>query len=492
MRLVLDLLEQLVRLRGVALDQVVGELELDRERDELLLGAVVDVALQPATAFVLRRDQALLRGLQLVEPHLELLVQADVAEHQPRLTGEVGDQLLVGGRHRVARRLADRERAQQLARLLDRVDAIDAAIAATEPFGSGDRRRRSTSARPGRHVAQLLFDGEPHVRSVGADALTEHPRHPRQHVLVSVCLADPFGEFRRAPRTGSPASRRRAGSRSAHTGAHGLERHGDDHGGEHREERAVAAEPCARAQHDREIHERGEQRQQRVDDRLADDDVQVVEPVPEDGHPDRDGQQEERRARHDRIEEERIVRDEEVRSSGRRENTTSIANATHLICCRSTPSALWNRTTSETHRAGEQDQEDEPEVDEPTERRLDRRDVEGVRHPDLVGIAGQPFRRRTRRPRRSTRGSRRSAHRNGLHRGDGRRPSGKRSGSRNRTGRMPRGHPRLARIATALSRNPDRVRLRRGCPGSRPSRTGSPPSRPPQQERRRSRCAARG
>ncbi len=27
---------------------------------------------------------------------------------------------------------------------------------------------------------------------------------------------------------------------------------------------------------------------------------------------------------------------------------TSIANATHLICCRSTPPALWNRTTSES------------------------------------------------------------------------------------------------------------------------------------------------
>jgi hypothetical protein len=47
--------------RGVLDQRHLGKAELDLERDEVLLGTVVEVALQPATLVVLSLDQALPR-----------------------------------------------------------------------------------------------------------------------------------------------------------------------------------------------------------------------------------------------------------------------------------------------------------------------------------------------------------------------------------------------------------------------------------------------
>ena len=59
LRLGLQLRQHLVRLRRVAVDQRVGQPQLHAERDELLLRAVVDVALELASFLVLRGHQAL-------------------------------------------------------------------------------------------------------------------------------------------------------------------------------------------------------------------------------------------------------------------------------------------------------------------------------------------------------------------------------------------------------------------------------------------------
>ena len=82
-RLGLELADELARLLRVPLDQVVGEPELHGERDQLLLRAVVDVALEPPALRVLRGDQPLLRGLQVLQPCLERLGQPDVASTSP-------------------------------------------------------------------------------------------------------------------------------------------------------------------------------------------------------------------------------------------------------------------------------------------------------------------------------------------------------------------------------------------------------------------------
>ena len=291
-----DLHQDVRDLRRVALGELASEPRLHRQRDELLLRAVVDVALEPATSLVLRGDQAFLRGLQLVEALPQLFVQPDVAQHEPRLSGEVGDQLLVRGRHGVARRLADRERAEQLARRFDRVHPIDAWDRGDGAVRQRDRRQTIDVAGPGRDVAQLLVDHEPDVGPFGADALAQDPRHPRQHVLVGIRAADALGELRqhlvrcRALAVHDPVGEPRESCTRR------LERERHHHRGHHGEERVVPAQPGADADDEPEVDQRGEERERAVDQRLADDDVQVVEAEPEDGDPDREREHQERRA----------------------------------------------------------------------------------------------------------------------------------------------------------------------------------------------------
>ena len=210
------LAEQLARLLRVPLDQVVGELELDRQRHELLLRAVMDVALEPAAALVLRGDQPLLRGLQLVEPQPSAPRQANVAQHQPRLAGEVRDQLLVRGRHGVARRLADRERAEQLARLTrpgTRGRARGSAgrtRSAAVIGGPADRRRRARPRRraaPGRRRATRPPARLRCPRRGSAPSAAARPRRRRRRRRVRRTPT--------APRTAWRACRRRPGWRTA-------------------------------------------------------------------------------------------------------------------------------------------------------------------------------------------------------------------------------------------------------------------------------------
>ena len=68
---------------------IVGELvgvhpELERERDQPLLGAVVEVALEPLALLLAGLDHALARALELLQLRLELDLQAPVLERDPR------------------------------------------------------------------------------------------------------------------------------------------------------------------------------------------------------------------------------------------------------------------------------------------------------------------------------------------------------------------------------------------------------------------------
>ncbi|MFN8233033.1 MAG: hypothetical protein U0V56_06065 [Actinomycetota bacterium] len=146
-RLVADLGEQRASPFRIALDQSVGELQLDRERDQLLLRAVVDVALQASSLVVLGLHDALLRGLQLRQPRLQVLGETHVPQHQAGLGREVDDQLLVGRRDRIAGGLRDRERAEELAALLDRVDTVGAQARRQGPVRQRDGSQRCLGLR---------------------------------------------------------------------------------------------------------------------------------------------------------------------------------------------------------------------------------------------------------------------------------------------------------------------------------------------------------
>ena len=104
--LVAELAEHPRRLVGVALGgERLGQTELDGERDQVLLGAVVDVALEAAALRVVCRHDPSPGGPQLVGPQRELLHallqvarEPDVANDDARLRGEVLQELLLGGR----------------------------------------------------------------------------------------------------------------------------------------------------------------------------------------------------------------------------------------------------------------------------------------------------------------------------------------------------------------------------------------------------------
>ena len=90
-----ELLQQASGGGGVPLHQPVGQLQLHRQGDQLLLRAVVDVPFDPAPLLVLRRDEALLRRLEVREACLQVLGQPHVPQHQSDLGGEVGDELFL-------------------------------------------------------------------------------------------------------------------------------------------------------------------------------------------------------------------------------------------------------------------------------------------------------------------------------------------------------------------------------------------------------------
>jgi hypothetical protein len=73
-RVPLHVLEHRRRTVGIAGGQLLCETHLHTQRDQLLLGAVVQVPLQSAASLVLCRDEALPRRLELFD-------QPNVAEH---------------------------------------------------------------------------------------------------------------------------------------------------------------------------------------------------------------------------------------------------------------------------------------------------------------------------------------------------------------------------------------------------------------------------
>lgn len=88
-RLHADLLQQILRLRRVCPHQLLGNAHRDGNRHELLLCAIVNIALQAPPLGVLGSHDALARCAQLqVEPH--------VLERRAGLRGKVHQELLLG------------------------------------------------------------------------------------------------------------------------------------------------------------------------------------------------------------------------------------------------------------------------------------------------------------------------------------------------------------------------------------------------------------
>ena len=148
---------------GVAAEVAAEHAELERERDEPLLRAVVEIALQAAALVVPRLDDPLARAAQLLEPRPQLHVQARVLERDAGRGAHGAEELgLV-----VERRVVQQDRDLRPVVALDRRDraavvragerdrmALGVGVAAVLGQPVGERERR-IAQRPRHRVAQL-------------------------------------------------------------------------------------------------------------------------------------------------------------------------------------------------------------------------------------------------------------------------------------------------------------------------------------------------
>ena len=212
---------------------------LHREGDQVLLGAVVDVALQPGAGRVGRRDDPLAGLAQLLGPGRAQLDPAaqpgregDLAQGQPGLTEQVVAKLAF---HRPQRPAVAHHPAQQLTRVPDVVHLRGG-------------RRPVDGIGVGRVGRQQLVADQPHLHAPGPGAVGEQPGHAR---------ADLFGGDRtghRGAERGEPVEGR-DDERPAQDPTHGLQRHRDDARRHHGERQAGRVRPQERtaAEHHQDV-----------------------------------------------------------------------------------------------------------------------------------------------------------------------------------------------------------------------------------------------
>ena len=231
----------------VASHQGFGEVRLHRQCDELLLRAIVDVALQLPALLILGGNDPLTRSSNLLD-------QPNVAQDQTRLGGDVGEELVLGRGHRITGCLLYREGAQQLFLVLH-----------------GDNARRAGNVdRPGVHQRdafvrhrrgprplspKLCSNAEPDVGPHRPRALGEHARGPGKDVLDGEGARHPLGELREHLVRCRPLPVDDAVGESLGPVPHGVEGQRDQRRCENREERVLGrSDDRTDADHDRHVH----------------------------------------------------------------------------------------------------------------------------------------------------------------------------------------------------------------------------------------------
>src|ERR1700680_4446659 len=109
-----ELAENCRSLGGISDGKHLDDAQLDLEGDQVLLGAVVEVAFKPASLAVRGADQALSRGAKLVDPSLQCRREPDVLQDQAGLVGEVVHQLDLDRCERLTTSPGHRERPEAL------------------------------------------------------------------------------------------------------------------------------------------------------------------------------------------------------------------------------------------------------------------------------------------------------------------------------------------------------------------------------------------
>ncbi len=275
---------------------VLGQGEVHLEGDEVLLGAVVEVALEAAALLVLGRHEPLTRGPELVEAVEQLGRESQVAHHEAGLAGEVFDQLFLGWTELFRSGHAHGEGAEELA-LVAYGHGVGHVGQWRERDTGGDGfdlRGRGAVGRPRRRPPQFLAHLQPHVGPSGARALAQELGHARQQLVGRHALGHLGRELRQHLIGAGPGAVDQAIDEALHPLAGGGEGDGDDERGRDRQpEIGVLALPdeAADADDDGDVDDRHEAGQQRVDERAADEAIDAPQPVAEDA--DQQGQRHE-------------------------------------------------------------------------------------------------------------------------------------------------------------------------------------------------------
>src|SRR2546426_6019418 len=178
-RLRLDLGEHQLGLRRISIHEGLRKALLHRERDQLLLRPVMDIALERLRSFVLRGDDPTTRLAQLLD-------QSDVSQHERGLRRDVFNQAhaiwteRLSGRHHA-------DRAEELTTMSDRERPL--------PLGEGGKvdgateryRGHRNVGGPYRRRSELRSHPEPHTSLRGLDALSQHTNETRQDVVGRIC-----------------------------------------------------------------------------------------------------------------------------------------------------------------------------------------------------------------------------------------------------------------------------------------------------------------
>jgi hypothetical protein len=277
-RRALDRLLQAGELRGGgvgrASEQRPHQAQVDHQGDEVLLGSVVDVALEPPPGGVLRRHQAgagrrhLRRtGGALGDPCLQVRRHGDVAQHQSGLRGEVVHETPLHRGERLAGR-ADHERSEQHGAGAHGDDEVVVGGRDEPAVGQHAQRRRLLPVRrPGGDPPEAGADGHPHLRERRVRPAREDVRHPRAHLVERLDLPDLGGEAAQHLVGGRDVAADDAGDERFQAGGQRLERQRDEQRREDRQPQRwpwppVHPEQCAAGDHDDGVdgeHEQAEQ-----------------------------------------------------------------------------------------------------------------------------------------------------------------------------------------------------------------------------------------
>ena len=245
---------------GRADGHLLRQSQVDDEGDEVLLGPVVDVALEAAPLGIEGVDQASARQLELVGPRGQLHgasgqlgAKADTAQHQPGLRCEAGEQAFLDRRQRLVVVLLEPQHAEMFTGEYD-VQRAKAWVGSTRPSA-----RPAPCPGPARGELGHVVDHQPHLCPASAGALREQLRHPQRQVgsVVPFALTDDGVRepaqrvVRRSASLADPAR-----GLGLEPRPHRLEADSDDRGRQHRQTqlRGVGvADQQAAAHHDHDI-----------------------------------------------------------------------------------------------------------------------------------------------------------------------------------------------------------------------------------------------